>query len=85
MTELKINMSAAEILSLISTGLVVVGEAVRIGKALRTEIEAFIADLVELIQAFINGEEISDDKIADLRARIVALSEENAKLEESIT
>lgn len=78
-------MTAIEVLSLIAAALAIVKEALRIGKAVRTEIEALIADLGALAHAVINGEEISDDKITDLRARIVALSEENAKLEEGIT
>lgn len=78
-------MTAIEVLSLIAAGLAIVKEALRIGNAVRAEIEALVSDLGALANAVINGEEISDDKIADLRARIVALSEENAKLEESIT
>lgn len=72
-------MDATAILALVSTGIKVLAELISIGKTISPQVVA----LVNAIKTLVDGD-VSDEAVANLRAAIIAVNEENAAMEDAI-
>lgn len=68
-------MAVTETLAAISAGLAVAKSVYELGIEIFPNAKTFVINLITIIQAWVNGEDISDEALATMQAETKAMSE----------